>query len=168
MDILLVELSVEKLKMIQTESNFAFVGGENNEGHAEPLRNAKQPSTPRDSRRRVLVVDDQRLIADTLAEILNNAGFDALAAYDGWEALEKASRFHPHWIMTDVLMPRMNGVELAIAIRMNYPGAEVLLLSGQAGISDILESGRRRGYQFELIAKPIHPLKLIERITEGD
>jgi len=158
---------VEKLKMIQMESNSVFTAGDSIDGHAEPMWNAKQPSPPQDSRRRVLVVDDQRLIADTLAEILNNAGFDALAAYDGWEALEKASRFHPEWIMTDVLMPRMNGVELAIAIRKNHPGAAVMLLSGQAGISDILEFGRRQGYQFELIAKPIHPLKLIERIKEG-
>lgn len=168
MNPLLFELSVEKLKMIQAGSNFVFIAGESFEGHAEPLRNAKQPSTPRDSRRRVLVVDDQRLIADTLAEILNNVGFEALAAYDGREALEKASRFHPDWILADVLMPRMNGVELAIAIRKNHPGAAILLLSGQAGISDILESGRRQGYQFELIAKPIHPLKLIERMSEDD
>ncbi|HEY1575497.1 MAG TPA: response regulator [Terracidiphilus sp.] len=114
--------------------------------------------------RKVLIVDDQRLIADTLAEILANAGFDAVAAYDGWDALDKASRFHPHWVLTDVLMPRMNGVELAIAMRKNYPASSILLFSGQAGISEILEDGNRQGYQFELIAKPIHPLRLIERL----
>jgi CheY-like chemotaxis protein len=124
---------------------------------------AKQP----ESRSKVLVVDDQRLIADTLAEILSNAGFDAVAAYDGFDALDKASRFHPHWIVTDVLMPRMNGVELAIALRKNYPGSSILLFSGQAGISDILQKGQLQGYQFELIAKPIHPMRLIERLKEN-
>jgi CheY-like chemotaxis protein len=116
--------------------------------------------------RKVLVVDDQRLIADTLAEILGNAGFDAVAAYDGWDALDKASRFHPNWVLTDVLMPRMNGVELAIAMRKNYPASSILLFSGQAGISEILEDGNRQGYQFELIAKPIHPMRLIERLQQ--
>ena len=118
-------------------------------------------------RAKVLVVDDQRLIADTLTEILNNAGFDAVAAYDGWEALDKASRFQPNWMITDVLMPRMNGVELAIAMKKNHPATAILLFSGQAGISELLQEGRRQGYQFELIAKPVHPLKLIERLSDG-
>lgn len=61
-------------------------------------------------------------------EILQNAGFDAIAAYDRLEALGKASRFHPDWILADVLMPRMNGVELAIAIRKNHLNAAILLL----------------------------------------
>jgi len=118
-------------------------------------------------RPKVLIVDDQRLIADTLVEILSNAGFDAIAAYDGFEALEKASRFQPNWVLTDVLMPRMNGVELAIAVRKNYPKCSILLFSGQAGISEILQEGSQQGYQFELIAKPIHPLRLIERLREN-
>jgi len=117
------------------------------------LENGAQPSR---ERRRVLVVDDQKLIADTLAEILGNEGFEAIAAYDGWEALEKVGRFQPDWLLSDVLMPRMTGVELAIAIRRNHPKIEILLFSGQAGISDILEDGQRRGYEFELMAKPVH------------
>lgn len=87
-----------------------------------------------------------------------------MAAYDGWEALEKASRFQPDWLLSDVLMPRMTGVDLAIAFQRNYPRTEILLFSGQAGISEILEDGQRRGYQFELMAKPVHPLKLVERL----
>lgn len=125
------------------------------------------PQSREESHAKVLIVDDQRLIADTLAEILNNTGFDAVAAYDGFDALDKASRFHPHWIVTDVLMPRMNGVELAIALQKNYPGSSILLFSGQAGISEILNEGHRQGYQFELLAKPIHPMKLIERLKQN-
>lgn len=119
-------------------------------------------------RRRVLIVDDQQLIADSLSEILNNAGFEAQAAYDGWDALEIARRFQPDWLLSDVLMPRMNGVELAIAFRTNHPATTVLLFSGQAGISDILQDGKSRGYEFELIAKPIHPLRIVERLSEKE
>lgn len=121
-----------------------------------------------DSRSKILIVDDQHLIADTLAEILVNAGFNAVAAYDGFDALDKASRFHPHWVITDVLMPRMNGVELAITLRQTHPKSSILLFSGQAGISEILQDGHRAGYQFELIAKPIHPLRLIERLKQDE
>ena len=115
---------------------------------------------------RILVVDDHKLIADTLAEILCGVGFQALPAYDGMEALDLASRFHPNWLLADVLMPRMNGVELAIAIRQNFPATAILLFSGQAGISEILEEGQRKGYEFELIGKPIHPLRLVERLKQ--
>ncbi|HTM15742.1 MAG TPA: response regulator [Terracidiphilus sp.] len=133
---------------------------------AESTWSAADQRSEKEKQSKVLIVDDQRLIADTLAEILGNAGFDAVAAYDGFDALDKASRFHPNWVLTDVLMPRMNGVELAIAMRKNYPNSAILLFSGQAGISEILQEGHRQGYQFELIAKPIHPMRLIERLKQ--
>lgn len=115
-------------------------------------------------KQRILVVDDEKRIADTLCEILVESGFDAVAAYDGWTALDTAARFHPHYLLSDVLMPRMNGVELAITIRNTNPGIKILLFSGQAGISEILETGRKRGFTFQLIPKPIHPLKLIDQL----
>jgi CheY-like chemotaxis protein len=115
---------------------------------------------------RILVVDDEKLIADTCTEILEGAGFHAKAAYDGWTALQMAATFQPDYLLTDVLMPRMNGVDLAIAIRRMLPATRILLFSGQAGISDILLQGRDQGYEFELIAKPVHPMKLIERLQK--
>jgi DNA-binding NtrC family response regulator len=115
---------------------------------------------------RVLIVDDERLIADTCAEILEDAGFHTGTAYDGWTALNVAAEFHPDYLLTDVLMPRMNGVELAICISQLLPATRILLFSGQAGISDILSHGREQGYDFELIAKPLHPTKLIEHLRK--
>lgn len=131
-----------------------------------PLSNEADSKQPQRSLPKILVVDDERRIADTLTEILEMSGFHVATAYDGWEALEAASRFHPDYLLSDVLMPRMNGVDLAIAIRKMYPDARILLFSGQAGISELLLAGQRQGFEFELIAKPIHPLKLIERLRE--
>jgi CheY-like chemotaxis protein len=119
---------------------------------------------PQRSLPKILIVDDEKRIADTLSEILEMSGFHVATAYDGWDALEAAARFHPDYLLSDVLMPRMNGVDLAIAMRKMYRDAKILLFSGQAGISDILLAGHRQGFEFELIAKPIHPLKLIERL----
>lgn len=114
----------------------------------------------------VLVVDDERLIADTMTQILKRAGFGAWCAYDGQSALEMATRIIPDHVITDVVMPGMNGVELAIEIRKALPGTRVLLLSGQAGTHEILRSAQERGYVFDLVAKPIHPERLIARLKE--
>ncbi len=114
----------------------------------------------------VLVVDDERLIADTMTEILRRSGFEAQCAYDGQSALELAVQISPDYVLTDVVMPKMNGVQLAIAIRKILPSTEILLLSGQAGISEIVDRGRKEGYMFELIPKPIHPEKLLQRLNQ--
>jgi CheY-like chemotaxis protein len=129
-------------------------------------RQGDLPEEAQRNRPRVLVVDDQRLIVDTISEILEGAGFEVAGAYDAWEALEAAAGFRPDHLLSDVLMPRMNGVELAVAIRKMYPSVKILLFSGQAGISEILLDARNRGFEFDLIPKPIHPLKLIERIKD--
>lgn len=134
------------------------------EANFSPDENGSQE--PEEALPRILVVDDERRIADTLKEILEMAGFQVLAAYDGWQALELAPRFQPDYLLSDVLMPMMNGVELAISISQTFPATRILLFSGQAGISEILADGQRRGFEFELIAKPIHPLKLIELLKD--
>ncbi|MGO9432791.1 MAG: response regulator [Terracidiphilus sp.] len=115
-----------------------------------------------EARPRILVVDDERLLADTTAAILRHAGFDARIAYDGFAALEVAGSLRPDYILTDIMMPAMNGVELAIAISKMYPVTKVLLFSGQAGISEILEQSKAQGFEFPLLAKPVHPANLID------
>ena len=111
---------------------------------------------------KVLVVDDERLLADTTSAILRRAGFDTRTAYDGFDALELTGSFRPDYLLTDIMMPSMNGVELAIAITRMYPAVRIMLISGQAGITDILENSKAKGFEFPLLAKPVHPSKLIE------
>jgi CheY-like chemotaxis protein len=132
-------------------------------GSLSPASSSKKP---RARRPRVLVVDDERIIADTVAEILEGAGFQAATAYDGWSALQVAGVLQPDYLLSDVLMPRMNGVDLAMAIQKMYPAARILLFSGQAGITEILRTAQNQGLQYELIPKPIHPLSLIARLKE--
>lgn len=135
--------------------------------NSRPNRTRKPKSEngkSKNQKKTVLVVDDERLIADTMTEILKRSGFHALCAYDGPSALELAIQANPDYVVTDVVMPHMNGVQLAIAIRKALPSAEIILLSGQAGITDIVERGRKDGYNFELIAKPVHPERLLQRL----
>jgi CheY-like chemotaxis protein len=110
----------------------------------------------------ILVVDDQQMLADTTADILNQSGFRASRAYAGHSALEMVRKLRPEYLLTDVLMPGMNGVELAITVKKELPMTRIVLFSGQAGITDILRRAKEDGYVFELLAKPVHPEKLVE------
>jgi DNA-binding response OmpR family regulator len=118
-----------------------------------------EQSAPR--RRRVLVVDDERLIADTVVQILNIHGYDAFGAYSADEAMKLAENFLPDFLLSDVMMPGTNGIDLAIAVQEMLPTVLVLLFSGQAGTSQLIED---RDLPFALEAKPVHPDKLIKRL----
>jgi CheY-like chemotaxis protein len=116
------------------------------------------------SKPKVLVADDERVIADTLAMILNQSGFDARAVYSGEKAVELASIFKPDMIISDVIMADLNGIDAAIRIRALLPQVKILLFSGQAATADLLEKARARGYEFEILAKPVHPQDLLSRL----
>lgn len=113
---------------------------------------------------KVLVADDERVIADTLAMILNQSGFDARAVYSGEKALELASTFVPDMLISDVIMAGLNGIDAAIKVRSLLPNIKILLFSGQAATADLLEKARERGYEFEILAKPVHPQDLLNRL----
>ena len=113
-------------------------------------------------RGKILVVDDQAVIADTLVTILKASGCSATAAYSGEAALEVIATDLPDLLITDVSMPGMNGVELAIKVRQDYPQCKVLLFSGHSSAAHLIEEARAKGYDFTLLQKPIHPRDLLE------
>jgi CheY-like chemotaxis protein len=115
-------------------------------------------------RPRVLVVDDEKVIANTLAMILNQSGFEAQAVYSGEKAVELASTYQPDMLITDVIMADLNGIDAAIRIRALLPKIKILLFSGQAATADLLEQARERGYEFEILAKPVHPQDLLSKL----
>lgn len=114
----------------------------------------------------VLVVDDEVVIADTLTAILGRNGMVAMTAYDGESALEIMLTIPPDLLLTDVAMPGMSGIDLAIATKQAIPGCKVLLFSGQAGTVDQLAEARDAGHDFRTLEKPIHPTELLARISE--
>lgn len=115
----------------------------------------------------VLVVDDEAVIADTLGVILTQDGFSATVAYDGRSALELARTSRPDLLLTDVVMPGMSGVELAVAVRRDFPNCKVLLFSGQATTMDLLSAAGRAGQDLTVISKPIHPKDLLARVSQA-
>jgi len=114
----------------------------------------------------VLIVDDEKVIADTLSIILTHAGFISMTAYDGESALRIATAITPALLISDVVMPGITGVELAIMLTQSIPDLKVLLFSGQASTVDLLEEARRGGHHFTALTKPVHPTDMLKRISE--
>jgi DNA-binding NtrC family response regulator len=114
--------------------------------------------------KRVFVVDDERIIADSLATILNHSGYQASAFYDAESALLACELGNPDCIVTDVVMPGMSGVDLAVEIKDRFPACRVLLFSGQAATADLLATVRGRGLDFDVLPKPVHPRDLLAKI----
>lgn len=113
---------------------------------------------------RILIVDDERVIADTLSVIFRGAGFETYTAYDGIHGLEAARSLSPKLVLSDVVMPGLDGVSMAIEIRTSLPETAVLLFSGQAGTRDLLHSAEEKGFHFDLLEKPIPPGELIRKV----
>jgi DNA-binding response OmpR family regulator len=131
-----------------------------------PIAEVPLPNQMETCRPIVMVVDDEHLIADTLAAILSNRGFAPLVAYDGKSALEIARVIPPDLLISDVVMPGMSGIELAIALVRTMPDCKVLLFSGQASTIDLLAEECVRGHDFTALTKPIHPTDLLAHISE--
>jgi CheY-like chemotaxis protein/cold shock CspA family protein len=147
-------ISVEAVTLNKFEQSSAEVGvSATNNGSA--------------ARVRVLVADDEQVIANTLALILTMSGFDARAVYNSRAALDSLRSFEPNILISDVMMPGMTGIEAAIAILARYPSCKVLLLSAQATTVDLLIAARAQGHNFEILAKPIHPSDLLRRLRSG-
>ena len=119
-----------------------------------------------DDRPVVMVVDDEPLVADTLAMILTHAGYRAMRAYDAKTALEMASVRAPDLLISDVAMPQMNGVELALGMVSMVPACKVVLFSGHARSVDLMRA-YDAGHDFPLMAKPMHPSEMLGQVARS-
>ncbi len=114
---------------------------------------------------RILVIDDEKSLADTLVMILQRNGYEAACAYTGSEALEKIDSFRPDCVISDVIMPGMIGTELCAKIESRLPDCRILLFSGQGSTTEMIESARANGHSWELLPKPMDPRELLEKLA---
>jgi CheY-like chemotaxis protein len=101
---------------------------------------------------RIFVVDDEKIIAETLALILGKSGYSARFFLNPLEALQVSLSEPPDLLISDVKMPQLAGVDLAIRIRAQCPRCKILLFSGQVGTADLLEVARKQGHDFHLLS----------------
>jgi CheY-like chemotaxis protein/anti-sigma regulatory factor (Ser/Thr protein kinase) len=113
---------------------------------------------------RVLVVDDQEALRSLLARLLEREGFDPIQAEDGAQAVELYKSESPLVVVSDIMMPRMDGLALLNEIRRIDRNATVILMTGQ-GNEDILLKALRGGAS-NFFKKPFNVRELIEEIRK--
>lgn len=132
----------------------------------ETARHNTVLSTSERLRPLILVVDDEPIITETLAAILAGKGFAVITAANGAEALEIARIIPPELLITDVAMPGINGIDLALEMIRTISDCEIIVFSGQASTMDVSGALRDRGRDCVTMVKPVHPSELIERVFD--
>ena len=110
---------------------------------------------------RVFVVDDEHVIASTLATILRLNGYSATSFTSPLEVLAAARLNAPDLLISDVAMPDISGIDLAIQMKILHPECKILLFSGHAATQDLLEDARSQGHDFRMLSKPVHPSEML-------
>ena len=115
--------------------------------------------------RRILIVEDEKVVADTLGQILASQGYEIRIAYSAEDGLTVISQWSPDLAILDVMLPRMNGIEFAVVLKENFARCHVLLFSGQPSVEALMQKARNEGHQFEILAKPVHPTVMLNAIS---
>lgn len=114
--------------------------------------------------RHVLIVDDQPTVADTLSLVFQSKGYTVRTAYDAESALLLLQSFPAEIVISDIILPGMNGIEFATLMRKAYPNCRVILLSGHPRTEDVMRDAEAQGQTFEVLPKPYHPSDLLARV----
>jgi DNA-binding response OmpR family regulator len=115
--------------------------------------------------RRILIVEDERVVADTLGQIFAAHGYEIRTTYSAEDAIHTLADWTPDLAVLDVMLPRMNGIELALVLKESNPQCHVLLFSGQPTTAALVEKARGDGHDFEILAKPVHPAVMLNAIS---
>jgi len=115
--------------------------------------------------RRILIVEDEKVVADTLGQILSANGYNIRIVYSAEEAISILSEWSPDLAILDVMLPKMNGIELAVILTESYPRCQVLLFSGQPSVEILVEKAKHDGHQFDILAKPVHPSVMLNAVS---
>lgn len=117
-------------------------------------------------RLRVLIVDDEHVIASSLATILRTFGFDAISVYSGYSAMETAFAWLPDVVVSDILMPGINGVDAILSMARRLPNSKFLLFSGHLQSHETLSRAHQQGLRFVFMPKPVPPEWVVEYLRE--
>lgn len=123
-----------------------------------------QVTTTDNGNLRVLVVDDDMRVADSIVKVLATRGYSATGAYSAEVAMKLAEKLDPHVVISDIVMGPVSGIELAIHIREHHPECRVLLISGHAPASAVPGSGAQ-GSKLHFMSKPVDPVRILEFVA---
>ena len=116
--------------------------------------------------RKILVVDDEQMIADSLAAIFKMHGYEARTAYSAEQAIDVIGRWQPALAIVDVVLPVMSGIDFAILMKENHPSCQIILFSGQIVTTDLAGAAAKKGHAFDILAKPVAPVALLDAVAQ--
>jgi DNA-binding NtrC family response regulator len=123
-----------------------------------PIRSMDNPF---ESHPRVFIVDDEMSIAKMMSVVLQMNLLDAVPYDDPQQALAAARETPPDYLISDIMMKGMTGIELATFIRQEIPACKILLFSGQPDAPQMVQQAKSAGFDFPFLQKPIHPTELV-------
>ena len=114
------------------------------------------------------MLDDQPLIADTLAKVLESRGYKAHARYTAADILELATEMPPDLLIADVSLGpnQITGIDVAIYFQRFHPGCQAILISGNPTTGELHQQAHDQGHEFTLLSKPINPEYLLQVVGE--
>lgn len=115
--------------------------------------------------RGILIVDDDPAVTESLAAIFERYGYAVRCAGSAEAAIEIIAAWEPHLAIVDVMLPRMNGIDLALVLKSNRPACHLVLFSGHAGTPALMEEAAKKGNMFEILSKPVHPLFMLDYVS---
>jgi DNA-binding NtrC family response regulator len=118
-----------------------------------------------DAGRRILIVDDEEEVTDSLSAILTKHDYEVRVANTGEAAVETIAAWQPDLAIVDVVLPQMNGIDLAMVVRDTHPFCRVVMFSGQQTTQALLEEAAKKGHLFEILAKPVHPMFMLDYVS---
>ncbi len=119
----------------------------------------------KDGNRSILIVDDEPEVTESLAAILQQYGYNVRVAQTAEQAIGAIADWQPDLAIVDVVLPQMNGIDLAVTIRNAHPNCRLVLFSGQQTSQSVLEEAAKKGHLFEILAKPVHPLFMLDYVS---
>jgi DNA-binding NtrC family response regulator len=117
------------------------------------------------SAHQVYVVDDDPLIASNLTAILTDCGYDVTFFTDPLDVLKFVAHGSPAFLISDVAMPGITGIQLAMEVRSRCPNCRIFLMSGQDSIETELANAGATAQEFPLFHKPFHLSDLLEAMA---
>jgi DNA-binding NtrC family response regulator len=115
--------------------------------------------------KRILIVDDQRSVCRTLGAVFTTNGYETRTASSAEAVVEVVAQWEPDLALLDVDLPKMNGIDLAVALKRGHPTCRVLLFSGHPRTVDLLAEAETQGHIFDIVAKPTHPTVLLRKAS---
>lgn len=116
--------------------------------------------------KKILVIEDNAVVRNTMMRILQSAGYDVVIANDGLQGVAAFRREQPDLVISDIIMPEQEGIATIRQILGENPGTKIIAISGggRIGNTDFLQIAKRMGAS-DALPKPFDPEELLSRVT---